>query len=104
MIRHLAIGLSVGLFANGPLSVVTTDQPHLLLPFPSGTAYMCTQGPGGVFSHHTAATKNDLDFDTPNNSDQPITAAAPGTAYVHPDRGPKSFGNHISIDHGNGYF
>src|SRR5262249_3449383 len=44
------------------------------------------------------------DFDTPNNADDPVSAAADGIAYIHLDAGSKSFGNHINIDHGNGYF
>lgn len=33
-----------------------------------------------------------------------VLAAADGTAYIFYDRGPNSFGNHVNIDHGNGYF
>lgn len=79
--------------------------PALKMPFPSGTSpHYCIQGKDGTFSHQANNTKYDLDLDTPNDSDEDVVAAASGTAYTHPDAGPNSFGNHITVDHGNGYF
>ncbi len=77
---------------------------QLELPFPNGTAYRCTQGPGGAFSHTDPFTRFDLDFDTPNDSAEPVLAAADGIAFVHPSRGEKSLGKHVNIDHGDGLF
>ena len=80
------------------------SSQELRLPFPDGTSYPCTQGPSEPFSHGTRSTSHDLDFDTPNDSDQPVVAAADGRAYVHRDSNPRSFGNHVNVDHGGGVF
>lgn len=109
-------------------SEVYAAQPNLVLPFPEGTAYQCTQGPGGDFSHSGTATQNDLDFAMSFGRD--VTAAADGTAYVHYATisgcgkqciggsnnggscntnsqcpggtcGSGGFGNHVTIDHGD---
>lgn len=102
-VSHLtAVALVVFSVASGFAQSIPT-QPALVLPFPGGTRSQCVQGPGGAFSHR-GNSANDLDLDTPNDRDWRVLAAASGVAYAHPDSGPNGFGNHVNVDHGNGYF
>ncbi len=98
--------VAVVLLVSGVTSAVAqsvSTQPALVMPFPSGTRSQCVQGPGGAFSHR-GNSANDVDLDTPNDRDWRVLAAATGVAYAHPDTGPNGFGNHVNVDHGNGYF
>ncbi|MAF13319.1 MAG: hypothetical protein CMI53_00290 [Parcubacteria group bacterium] len=81
-----------------------TEQPLLQLPFPAGVQYLCTQGPGEIYSHNGVTTRYDLDFDTPNDQDHVVVASISGIAYIHYSNGPDGFGNHVNIDVGNGLF
>lgn len=74
----------------------------LKMPFSNGTSHYCTQGANGSYSHQASSTKYDLDLATSQSTDEDVVAAASGTAYTH--AGSTGFGNHISIDHSNGYF
>lgn len=80
----------------------SAPPPPLKMPFPSGTSHYCTQGANGSYSHQDSYTQYDLDLDTSNDTDEDVVAATSGIAYTH--TGSTGFGNHISIDHGNGYF
>lgn len=120
--------LCVLLFLAGSAAA---QQPVMVLPFPVGDAYRCSQGPGGNTSHNIPATQYDFDFAIPASRD--VTAAADGIAYVHfgsfsrcgkqcvggsedghsctgdsqcPDGACRSgnFGNHVNVNHGNGLF
>ncbi|MFH1767328.1 MAG: M23 family metallopeptidase [Patescibacteria group bacterium] len=73
------------------------------LPFESGYKALCTQGPGGDYSHFYNSTRFDVDLDTPNNFDDYIFAPASGVARVHNNPN-VSFGRHINIDLGDGTY
>lgn len=79
-----------------------SEHPLLLLPFPHRTTYQCVQGAGGSYSHSGRSTRYDLDFDTPNFSDEIVVASVSGIAYVHPSS--VGFGNHVNIDIGGRMF
>lgn len=89
-----------------------TQKPKMWAPFPSGTSYMCTQGPNQAPTHNAATTQYALDFDTPNGgAAEPVVAALAGTvAYVKSTcvvgdlACGSGFGNHVRIDHGGGYY
>lgn len=78
--------------------------PVINLPIPAGKSFQCVQGVNGSFSHQDKATKFDIDFDTPNNSDEDIFAPVSGRAYPHTKNSSKNFGNHLNIDLGNGTY
>ena len=72
------------------------------MPFDRGYRTLCVQGPGGSYSHRAFSTAHDLDFDTPNDRDDPVFAPAAGTLRVHGrevDTG--GFGLHVNIDLGD---
>ncbi len=74
------------------------------MPFPAGTAWRCTQGAGGTYSHSYTSTRWDLDLDTPNPPNTPATLYAPvsGMVFVHYDT--SGFGTHINLDLGDGTY
>ncbi len=96
--------------AMGPAKLL--QKPKLWPPFPSGTSYLCTQGPGEATSHHFNNTRYALDFDTPNaGAARPVVAALAGqVAYVEDQcvEGNKAcgggFGNHVKLSHGGDYY
>lgn len=80
------------------------DNVTINLPFALGYTSQCVQGAGGSYSHTYKSTRYDVDFDTPNNSDDPVYAPIAGVAYVR-DRSPRTgFGIHINIDLGDGSY
>lgn len=88
--------LAGGEAGGGPVPVLT-------MPFERGYVSRCTQGVDGEFSHFYTSTKNDLDFDTPNDRDDPVFAPVSGVAYAHAGRS-SGFGLHINIDLGDGSY
>ena len=74
------------------------------LPFAPGEYHKCTQGVSGSYSHQSASTYDDLDFDTSNTHCEDLFAPASGIAYVFLDSSPYGFGYHINIDVGDGYY
>jgi len=83
---------------------VVDGRPTLHMPFPVGTAWRCTQGANGSWSHRYNSTRYDVDFDTPNPP-SPVTkiyAPVDGVAYVHNDQ--TGFGLHVNVDHGDGTY
>ena len=74
------------------------------MPFNAGTAWRCTQGANGSYSHQYTSTRWDLDLDTPNPPNPPATLFAPtrGAVYVHNDT--SGFGIHINLDLGDGTY
>src|SRR3989338_4494330 len=77
----------------------------LHLPFPAGTASLCTQGAGGKYSHHGPSPAYDLDFDTSNTADKELYAPVSGTARAHSvTQTGSGFGNHLNIDRGDGTY
>jgi hypothetical protein len=106
-------GLFLGLLALA--SPVMTQQPELTIPFDSGLSFRCSQGPGGSYSHTGVRTKYALDFAAPEGTR--VLAAADGVAHIFPDEPDpsfkpmdcptatsKNFGNHVTVDHGHGFF
>jgi murein DD-endopeptidase MepM/ murein hydrolase activator NlpD len=77
------------------------------LPFPAGEEWVITQGPYGSFSHWNN-TLHAYDI-APLSSGRYVVAMRAGTAYTH-DLGMgqthtrRSFGNYITIDHGDGEY
>lgn len=74
------------------------------MPFESGYRSRCVQGSGGAYSHMADSTLYDVDFDTPNDVDDPVFAPASGTAFVHDSDREDGFGVHINIDQGDGTY
>jgi hypothetical protein len=106
IIAILVLLISSGCMAFEPLSQPESGGgpvPVLTMPFERGYVSRCTQGVEGEFSHFYSSTKYDLDFDTPNDRDDPIFAPVSGVAYVHSSRS-SGFGLHINIDLGDGSY
>jgi hypothetical protein len=78
--------------------------PVIHLPIPAGKSFRCVQGVSGSFSHTGVSTKYDIDFDTPNNSDEDVFAPVSGYAYVHTKNSSKNFGKHVNVSVGNGQY
>ena len=76
------------------------------LPMPSGEAWVMTQGPYGAFSHWGNSLHA---FDIAPRAGRCVVAMKGGIAYTHDlglrqDHRHHSFGNYITIDHGNGEY
>ena len=76
------------------------------LPMPAGEAWVMTQGPYGAFSHWGNSLHA---FDIAPRSGRCVVAMKGGVAYTHDlglrqDHRHHSFGNYITIDHGNGEY
>ena len=80
------------------------DAAVLPLPFQAGTAWRCTQGANGEYSHQYDSTIYGADFDTPNDSVVEIYAVVSGVARVHMESATSNFGYHVLIDVGNGFY
>lgn len=80
------------------------DATALPLPFPSGTAWRCTQGANGTYSHMYDSTIYGADFDTPNEETVEIYAVVSGVAHVHMESATSNFGYHVNTDAGNGTY
>jgi murein DD-endopeptidase MepM/ murein hydrolase activator NlpD len=76
------------------------------LPIPAGVPWVITQGPYGTFSHWGNSLHA---WDIAPQSARCVVAMKAGIAYthdlgLHQDHRSHSFGNYITIDHGNGEF
>jgi murein DD-endopeptidase MepM/ murein hydrolase activator NlpD len=76
------------------------------LPTAAGVPWIVTQGPYGTFSHWGNSLHA---FDIAPHSGSCVVAMKPGIAYTHDlglrqDHRHHSFGNYITIDHGNGEY
>ena len=76
------------------------------LPTPAGVPWVITQGPYGTFSHWGNSL---YAFDIAPRSGSCVVAMKAGIAYthdlgLHQDHRHHSFGNYITIDHGNGEY
>ena len=76
------------------------------LPIPAGEPWVVTQGPYGTFSHWGNSLHA---YDIAPRSGRCVVAMKAGIAYthdlgLHQDHRHRSFGNYITIDHGNGEF
>jgi murein DD-endopeptidase MepM/ murein hydrolase activator NlpD len=76
------------------------------LPMPAGEAWVMTQGPYGAFSHWGNSLHA---FDIAPRAGRCVVAMKGGIAYTHDlglrqDHRHHSFGNYITIDHGNGEY
>ena len=76
------------------------------LPMPAGEPWIVTQGPYGTFSHWGNSLHA---YDIAPRGGDCVVAMKAGIAYVHDlglrqDHYHHSFGNYITIDHGNGEF
>jgi len=85
-------------FSGGGRDLLTID-----LPFSPGYDAVCTQGAYGEYSHNSTSTRFDVDFDTPNTSDEYVYAPVSGRMYVH-DSGETGFGLHVNIDQSDGTY
>ena len=108
-----------GLPANEYLVIVQNPDQRMSRPMPfviategyklptvAGEPWVVTQGPYGTFSHWGNALHA---FDIAPQSGRCIVAMKGGVAYTHDlglgqDHRHRSFGNYITIDHGNGEF
>lgn len=84
---------------GGGIDLLTID-----MPFATNTTSLCTQGANGSYSHHSRSTKYDVDFDTPNDSKEPVFAPVGGIAYAHDESRTKNYGYHVTIDEGDGTY
>ena len=76
------------------------------LPIPAGDPWVITQGPYGTFSHWGNSLHA---YDIAPRSARCVVAMKAGVAYthdlgLHQDHRHHSFGNYITIDHGNGEY
>jgi len=76
------------------------------LPMPAGVPWVLTQGPHGTFSHWGNAL---YAYDIAPRSGRCLVAMKAGIAYTHDlglaqDHRHRSFGNYITIDHGDGEY
>jgi Peptidase family M23 len=76
------------------------------LPIPAGVPWVITQGPYGGFSHWGNSLHA---WDIAPESGRCVVAMKAGIAYthdlgLHQDHRSRSFGNYITIDHGNGEY
>jgi hypothetical protein len=88
-----------------PMPFVIATEGYKL-PTAAGEPWVITQGPYGTFSHWGNALHA---FDIAPQSGRCIVAMKGGVAYTHDlglaqDHHHRSFGNYITIDHGNGEF
>lgn len=112
---------------------IRADQPLLVLPYKTGEFYMCTQGTNMGPSHLRQPFVYALDFGMPSNKDIAAAADGMAYVHVGNnslngcgrkcDQGTNkgktctsseecpggscksgNFGNHVNIDHGNGFF
>jgi len=108
-----------GLPANEYLVIVENPDQRMSQPMPfviategyklpttAGEPWVITQGPHGTFSHWGNALHA---YDIAPQSGRCIVAMKGGIAYTHDlglaqDHHHRSFGNYITIDHGNGEF
>ncbi len=108
-----------GLPANEYLVIVQNPDQRMSRPMPfviategyklptaAGEPWIVTQGPYGTFSHWGNARHA---FDIAPRSGRCIVAMKGGVAYTHDlglaqDHRHRSFGNYITIDHGNGEY
>lgn len=84
---------------GGGADLLTID-----LPFAEGYRSLCTQGANGDYSHYGTSTRYDVDWDTPNNVDDPVYAPVSGVAYVHDESRTRNYGMHVNIDMGDGTY
>lgn len=84
---------------GGGVDLLTID-----LPFRGGYDSLCTQGANGDYSHHSRSTMYDVDLDTPNDVNDPVFAPVGGIAYAHDENPNKNYGNHVTIDQGDGTY
>jgi murein DD-endopeptidase MepM/ murein hydrolase activator NlpD len=76
------------------------------LPFAAGDPWVLTQGPHGTFSHWGNSVHA---YDIAPRAGRCVVAMKAGIAYTHDlglrqDHRHRSFGNYITIDHGNGEY
>jgi murein DD-endopeptidase MepM/ murein hydrolase activator NlpD len=76
------------------------------LPMPAGEPWVLTQGPYGTFSHWGNALHA---YDIAPRASRCLVAMKGGTAYTHDlgmkqDHHRRTFGNYITIDHGDGEY
>lgn len=84
----------------------TIETGGYKLPFPAGEPWVITQGPYGSFSHWGNSLHA---YDIAPRGGDCVVAMKAGTVYVHDlglhqDHQHRTFGNYITIDHGNGEF
>lgn len=82
------------------------DTGGYKLPIPAGQPWVITQGPHGTFSHWGNSVHA---YDIAPRSGRCVVAMKAGIAYTHDlgllqDHRHHSFGNYITIDHGNGEY
>jgi murein DD-endopeptidase MepM/ murein hydrolase activator NlpD len=82
------------------------DTGGYKLPIPAGQPWVITQGPHGTFSHWGNSVHA---YDIAPRSARCVVAMKAGVAYTHDlgllqDHRHHSFGNYITIDHGNGEY
>lgn len=97
---------------QGPSKGMSRPMPFVIstsgykLPLAGGESWVLTQGPYGTFSHWGNSLHA---FDIAPRSGRCVVAMRGGIAYTHDlglrqDHAHRSFGNYITIDHGDGEF
>ncbi len=85
--------------------VISTGREYRM-PVPDGAGWVITQGPHGSFSHWNRSSNA---WDIAPRGDRQIVSMRAGTAYtydlgLHQSHTIRSFGNYITIDHGDGEY
>lgn len=103
--EYLAIVETPELRMSRPMPFVISTSGYKL-PFASSEPWVLTQGPYGTFSHWGNSLHA---FDIAPVAGRCVVAMKAGIAYthdngLHQDHAHRSFGNYITIDHGDGEF
>lgn len=100
-------GVAVSVMLIGAILAVTNAssvaaEPAFYLPYPAGSSYEITQGPGGSFSHNQSYTRWAVDFDMPMRST--VISSAAGTVKKAETNGSSAggYGRNVMVDHGGG--
>lgn len=103
--EYFLIGRNVDFPLGNPFPFAV-ETGGFRLPIPAGEPWQITQGPNGSFSHYN---RTRYAYDIAPLGGTCVVAMRAGTVYAH-DLGmgqnlrTRTFGNYITIDHGDGYF
>jgi len=80
------------------------DMVTIHMPFAYGYSSKCVQGVAGSYSHTYNSTYYDVDFDTPNDRNDPVYAPYDGIVYVHDKHIDSGFGLHTNLELSDGSY
>lgn len=101
----VVVGTPQGAF-SAPARLVISSGSGYKLPTPAGERWIVTQGPYGAFSHWNRSLHA---WDIAPEAGRVVVAMRSGIAYTHDlgmgrTPGVRSFGNYVTIDHGDGEY